>query len=70
MDVPQQSEFQALLERVHTLGRDVVAAHAAEVDRDARFPVEAFTARGCVERSEPRGVWDLLASTATEILAH
>jgi acyl-CoA dehydrogenase len=42
--LPQGSGFDALLERVHAIGRDVVAVHAAEVDRDARFPVEAFTA--------------------------
>lgn len=31
-----------LLETVHAIGRDVIAPHAAEVDRDARFPREAF----------------------------
>jgi acyl-CoA dehydrogenase len=36
--------FSALLDRVHAIGRDVVAPHAAAVDRDARFPVEAFAA--------------------------
>ncbi|HET8715804.1 MAG TPA: acyl-CoA dehydrogenase family protein [Holophagaceae bacterium] len=34
----------ALLEQVHALGREVVAPAAAEVDRDARFPREAFEA--------------------------
>ena len=34
----------ALLEQVHALGRDVIAPAAAEVDRDARFPREAFEA--------------------------
>ena len=43
-DLPQQTEFEALLERLHAIGRDVVAPAAGEVDRDARFPVEAFTA--------------------------
>jgi acyl-CoA dehydrogenase len=38
------TDFNALLERVHAIGRDVVAPHAAEVDRDARFPAEAFAA--------------------------
>jgi acyl-CoA dehydrogenase len=36
--------FEALLERVHALGRDVVAPAAEAVDRDARFPTEAFDA--------------------------
>jgi acyl-CoA dehydrogenase len=36
--------FDALLERVHALGSTVVAAHADAVDRDARFPHEAFAA--------------------------
>lgn len=34
----------ALLERVHALGREHVAPHATTVDRDARFPHEAFAA--------------------------
>ncbi|GDX80833.1 acyl-CoA dehydrogenase [Deltaproteobacteria bacterium] len=37
-------ELAALLERVHALGRDHVAPNAAAVDRDARFPREAFAA--------------------------
>ena len=37
-------DFAALLERVHAIGRDVLAVHASEVDRDSRFPVEAFDA--------------------------
>jgi acyl-CoA dehydrogenase len=36
--------FAELLERVHAIGRDVVAPAAAVVDRDARFPQEAFDA--------------------------
>ena len=40
----EQSEFDALLERVHGIGRDIVAVHADAVDRDARFPTEAFEA--------------------------
>ncbi len=33
-----------LLRRVHTIGKQVLAVHAAAVDRDARFPVEAMEA--------------------------
>lgn len=33
-----------VLEQVHALGRDIIAPHADAVDRDARFPVEAFAA--------------------------
>lgn len=33
-----------LLERVHAIGKDVIAPHAAAVDHDARFPDEAFAA--------------------------
>ena len=36
--------FDALLERVHAIGRDVIAPAAEAVDRDARFPTEAFDA--------------------------
>ena len=38
------AEFAALMERVHAIGREVVAVHADAVDRDARFPAEAFEA--------------------------
>ena len=38
-DRPAYSE---LLEQVHALGRDVIAPAAEAVDRDARFPIEAF----------------------------
>lgn len=41
---PIAVEFASLLERVHLLGREVIAPKAAEVDRDARFPREAFDA--------------------------
>jgi acyl-CoA dehydrogenase len=36
--------FTSLLERVHTLGRTVIASAASSVDAEARFPTEAFTA--------------------------
>jgi acyl-CoA dehydrogenase len=38
------ASFDALLSRVHEIGRDVVAPAAADVDRDARFPREAIDA--------------------------
>jgi acyl-CoA dehydrogenase len=41
---PAQPDFDALLARVHRLGRDVVAPNADAVDREARFPREAFDA--------------------------
>jgi acyl-CoA dehydrogenase len=37
-------DYAALLERVHAIGREVIAPHAEAVDRDARFPEEAFAA--------------------------
>ena len=37
-------QLPALLEGLHGIGRDIIAPHAAEVDRDARFPHEAFAA--------------------------
>jgi acyl-CoA dehydrogenase len=37
-------DFASLLERVHALGREVIAPAAQEVDRDARFPAEAIAA--------------------------
>jgi len=40
----QSPEFSALLERIHLMGREVIAPHADAVDRDARFPEEAFAA--------------------------
>ena len=36
--------FESLLERVHAIGRDIIAPNAEAVDRDARFPTEAFDA--------------------------
>lgn len=36
--------FAALLAQVHLLGKESIAPHAAAVDHDARFPVEAFSA--------------------------
>ena len=39
-----RADFAALMERVHAIGRDVVAPNAEVVDRDARFPQEAFDA--------------------------
>lgn len=38
------TDFDALLQRVHTIGREVLAVHARDVDRDARFPVESIEA--------------------------
>ena len=38
------ANFSALLERIHEIGREVIAAAADSVDRDARFPIEAFEA--------------------------
>ena len=40
----QACDFEALLERVHAIGRDVIAPAADAVDREARFPHEAFEA--------------------------
>ena len=37
-------DFDALIKRVHELGKGVVAPAAHEVDREARFPTEAFDA--------------------------
>lgn len=36
--------FEQLLKQVHAIGREALAPHAASVDRDARFPMEAFDA--------------------------
>jgi acyl-CoA dehydrogenase len=41
---PNPDEFAALLERVNVIGSEVIAPAAVEVDRDARFPREAFEA--------------------------
>ena len=40
----QPDALAALLERVHEIGRSVIAPAAEGVDRDARFPAEAFAA--------------------------
>jgi len=37
-------DFDSLLKQVHEIGRDVLAVHAEEVDRDARFPRESIEA--------------------------
>lgn len=36
--------FERLLQKTHLLGREILATHAAEVDRDARFPRESIEA--------------------------
>ena len=41
---PKPTAPQQLVELLHELGREVLAPHAAEVDVDARFPIEAFDA--------------------------
>ena len=40
----READIASLLEIVHGIGREVVAPYADEVDRDARFPHEAFAA--------------------------
>jgi len=37
-------DFETLLQQVHELGANVLAVHAEEVDRDARFPHESIRA--------------------------
>src|SRR5437016_12695734 len=37
-------EFDRLLQKAHAVGKEVLAPCAAAVDRDARFPREAFDA--------------------------
>lgn len=41
---PEAVNFAGILNRVHTLGREVLAQHASDVDRLARFPVESINA--------------------------
>ena len=41
---PEPVDFDALLERVHVIGAEVIQPAAIEVDRDARFPHESFAA--------------------------
>ncbi len=42
--LPQSNDFPALLERTHAIGREIIAPHADDVDRAARFPEESFAA--------------------------
>ncbi|MBI3132387.1 MAG: acyl-CoA/acyl-ACP dehydrogenase [Acidobacteria bacterium] len=43
--LPQtHDQLASILEQVHLIGRESIAPHAEAVDRDARFPVEAFDA--------------------------
>lgn len=46
MAVPADAapSFAEILQRVHRLGKEVVAVHAAAVDTEARFPHESFAA--------------------------
>jgi acyl-CoA dehydrogenase len=37
-------EFQQLLNDIHDIGKNVIATHADDVDKKARFPTEAFDA--------------------------
>ncbi len=37
-------DFDELLQEVHAIGKNVLRVHAAEVDKDARFPIESITA--------------------------
>src|SRR5262249_54555747 len=39
-----KADFDRLVQSVHALGKEVLAAHAADVDRLARFPSEAMAA--------------------------
>jgi acyl-CoA dehydrogenase len=43
-DLESTVEFDDLLRQVHAIGNDSLAVYAADVDRDARFPVEAIAA--------------------------
>ena len=38
------STLDGILEKIHNIGREVIAIHADNVDRNARFPKEAFDA--------------------------
>ncbi len=38
------TDFDTLLAQTHEIGKNVLAVHAADVDRDARFPTESFNA--------------------------
>ena len=39
-----QAVFDRLLQKAHTIGKEVLSVYAAEVDRDARFPRESIDA--------------------------
>ena len=41
---PADAAFERLLQKAHAIGKEVLSACAADVDRDARFPREAFDA--------------------------
>lgn len=43
-DVDSGVDFDEVLQRAHAMGAETLVAWAAEVDRDARFPVESFAA--------------------------
>lgn len=40
----QHTDFDALMEQVHKIGKEVVAVHADDVDKQARFPKESIEA--------------------------
>lgn len=44
VSLPRLKDFPALLDRINVIGREIIAPHADAVDRDARFPEEAFAA--------------------------
>ena len=44
VSLSQSNDFPALLDRIHVIGREIIAPNADAVDRDARFPEEAFAA--------------------------
>ena len=41
---PRSESLAALIEQVHAIGKEVIGPNAEAVDRDARFPAEAFQA--------------------------
>lgn len=46
LTVESSADFERLLKHVHMLGKEVLSVHAADVDRQARFPREAIAALG------------------------
>lgn len=44
MNQHNNTDLAAVLDRVHLIGRETIAPHADQVDRDARFPDEALQA--------------------------